>query len=181
MPQVITHQQVLHLLQAIKSPAHRTCFAIMYACGLRITEAQTLTIKNIDSQQGILRIIGKGNKERVVPLPASMLANLRALWLLHRNPLLIFPNQQGDRPITTCILYRTFQDAKLKAGLPDNVTPHTLRHCYATRLMENKVDIRVVQILLGHASIQSTTIYTHLTEPTGQALRGVLDRVMADL
>lgn len=153
----------------------------MYACGLRISEAQNLTISNIDSQNGILRIIGKGNKERVVPLPAPTLASLRALWKTHRHPSLIFPNQQGDKPVATCVLYRTFRDAARQAGLPDTVTSHTLRHSYATRLMENKVDTRVVQILLGHASISSTTIYTHLTEPTRQSLRTVLDHVMSGI
>lgn len=153
----------------------------MYACGLRISEAQYLTIPNIDGKKGLLRIIGKGNKERVVPLPTPMLASLRSLWQLHRHPRLIFPNLQGERPVSTCVLYRTFRDAQKQAGLPATITPHTLRHSYATRLMENRVDIRVVQILLGHENIDSTTIYTHLTEPTRQSLRNLLDHVMVDL
>lgn len=153
----------------------------MYACGLRISEAQSLTVTSIDGKKGILHIIGKGNKERVVPLPQPMLANLRDLWTTHKHPQLIFPNLRGDLPVATCVLYRTFRDALQKAGLPSTVTPHTLRHSYATRLMENKVDIRVVQILLGHASINSTTIYTHLTEPTRQSLRTLLDQVMTGL
>lgn len=170
-----------HLLSAIENPVHRTCFTLMYACGLRISEANSLTVDKIDGKNSLLRIIGKGNKERVVPLPAAMLISLRALWRTHRHPHLLFPNQNGEQPVTTGVLYHTFKDARRKADLPDTVTPHTLRHCYATRLMENQVDTRVVQILLGHASIQSTTIYTHLTEPTRQTLRDILDRVMTAL
>lgn len=154
----------------------------MYACGLRISEAQSLTVDQIDGKNGTLRIIGKGNKERLVPLPRPMLDSLRTMWRSHRHSLLLFPNQQGgELPVSTCVLYRTFRDALQQAGLPSTTTPHTLRHSYATRLMENKVDTRVVQILLGHASINSTTIYTHLTEPTRQSLRTLLDNVMTGL
>ena len=153
----------------------------MYTCGLRISEAQDLTITNIDGKSGTLRIIGKGNKERLLPLPQAMLASLRALWKTHRHPSIIFPNQRNDLPVSTCVLYRTFRDACKQVGLPTTITPHTLRHSYATRLMENNVDTRVIQILLGHASIRSTAIYTHMTEPTRQSLRILLNNVMTGL
>lgn len=153
----------------------------MYACGLRISEAQHVTVQTIDGTNGTLRIIGKGNKERLVPLPTPMLNRLRTVWKTHRHPTLIFPNHSGELPVSTCVLYRTFHEALKAAGLPITFTPHILRHSYATRLMENKVDTRVVQILLGHASITSTAIYTHLTEPTRKSLHTLLDNVMADL
>ena len=153
----------------------------MYACGLRISEAQALTITNIDGKNGTLRIIGKGNKERLLPLPQPTLASLRALWKIHKHPSLIFPNHRMDLPVATCVLYRTFRDACKQAELPDTTTPHTLRHSYATRLMEQKVDTRVIQILLGHSSMRSTEIYTHMTEPTRQSLRDILNNVMTGL
>ena len=169
------------LLNAVESPIHGTLFAVMYACGLRISEAQKLTIPDINSANGTLRIIGKGNKERHVPLPTPTLKSLRDLWKTHRHPQLLFPNQIGEQPVATCVLYRTFKDALQKAGLSSTLSPHVLRHSYATRLMEHGVDTRVVQILLGHANISTTTIYTHLTEPTRKSLRTLLDSVMTDL
>ena len=116
-----------------------------------------------------------------MPLPTSTLHALRVLWKTHRHPRWLFPNHQGDKSIATCVLYRTFDAAVREAGLPTDITPHVLRHSYATRLMENGVDTRIVQILLGHASIQSTSIYTHLTEPTQKKLRNTLDTIMTGI
>jgi len=153
----------------------------MYACGLRISEAASLEIAAIDSANMLLRIIGKGNKERHVPLPRSVLAELRSLWLTHRNPRWLFPTRRGTKPVEHQVLCRTFRAAAFAAGITQRVTPHALRHSYATRLLENSVDTRVVQILLGHCNIATTAVYTHLTEPTRISLRGILDRVMTGL
>jgi len=139
------------------------CLAVMYACGLRIGEATKLEISAIDRANLVLRIVGKGNKERLVPQP--ILDALGRLWRRHRNPHWIFPNQNGDGPLNQRVLSNSFADAAAAIGLKRIVTPHSLRHSYATRLIENGVDTRVVQILLGHASITSTAIYTHLTTP----------------
>jgi integrase/recombinase XerD len=137
----------------------------MYACGLRISEATRLEISAIDRANLVLRIVGKGNKERLVPLPQPVLDELSHLWLSHHNPRWLFPDRHGDAPLSTQVLSDTFAAAVVAAGIRRGVTPHALRHSYATRLIENGVDIRVVQILLGHASIASTVIYTHLTTP----------------
>jgi integrase/recombinase XerD len=153
----------------------------MYACGLRISEATKLEISAIDRANRVLRIIGKGNKERLAPLPQPVLDELGRLWLSHHNPRWVFPNQCGDGPLNQRVLSNSFADAAAGIGLRRVVTPHTLRHSYATRLIENGVDIRVVQILLGHASIASTAIYTHLTTPTRASLHSLLDRLMTGL
>jgi integrase/recombinase XerD len=153
----------------------------MYACGLRISEAATLEISAIDRANKVLRIIGKGNKERLVPLPQPILDELGQLWRSHHNPRWLFPNRRGGAPLNTSLLADTFTAAVGAAGIRRDVTPHTLRHSYATRLIENGVDIRVVQILLGHASIASTAIYTHLTTPTRASLHTLLDRLMTGL
>ena len=153
----------------------------MYACGLRISEATTLEVSAIDRANLVLRIIGKGNKERLAPLPQPVLDALGDLWRTHRNRRWLFPNRRGDAPINKRVLADTFAAAAATAGLQRGVTPHCLRHSYATRLIENGVDIRVVQILLGHASITSTAIYTHLTTPTRTSLHGLLDRLMTGL
>jgi integrase/recombinase XerD len=152
----------------------------MYACGLRIGEAVTLEIRSVDKANLLLRVIGKGNRERHVPLPQPVRDDLRKLWLTHQNPRWLFPNRTNTGPVPPETLHATFAAAARSAGITA-ATSHTLRHSYATRLLENKVDIRVVQILLGHANISTTTIYTHLTEPTRASIRTLLDRVMSDL
>jgi len=153
----------------------------MYACGLRISEAATLEIGAIDRANRVLRIIGKGNKERLVPLPQPVLNELGRLWLTHHNRRWLFPNRRGDAPVNTHVLADSFTAAVVATGIRRDVTPHTLRHSYATRLIENGVNIRIVQILLGHASINSTAIYTHLTTPTRASLHTLLDRLMTGL
>jgi integrase/recombinase XerD len=153
----------------------------MYACGLRISEAITLQVTAVDRARRVLRIIGKGNKERLVPLPQPMLEAFEQVWRSHHNRRWLFPNRRGDAPLAECVLRRSFAAAATAAAVPPGITPHSLRHSYATRLMENGVDTRVVQILLGHARIASTAIYTHLTTPTRASLQTLLDRLMTGL
>ena len=153
----------------------------MYSCGLRISEAATLEISAIDSANLQLRIIGKGDRERLVPLPQPVLTDLRLFWKTHRNPRWLFPIHSGANPANQQVLRRTFQDAARAAGITRRVTPHALRHSYATRLLESGVDTRVVQILLGHVHIATTAVYTHLTEPTRVSLKAILDGLMTGL
>ena len=181
LPESLSEDQVRHLLSGIRNPVHKACLSLMYACGLRISEASTLEVSAIDRANQVLRIVGKGNKERLVPLPRPMLDELGRLWLTHRNPRWLFPNRRGDRPLDSSVLWTTFAAAAAAAGIRPGVTAHALRHSYATRLIENGIDIRVVQILLGHASIASTAIYTHLTTPIRASLHNLLDRLMTGL
>ena len=153
----------------------------MYACGLRISEAATLRVAQIDGGKGLLRIIGKGNKERLVPLPQPLLLQLREFWKTHHHPRWLFPNYEGTGPMALKNLRYAFRGAAKAAGLPAGLVPHVLRHSYATQLLEQGVELRIVQILLGHASLKSTTIYTHLTEPGRQRLHTLLDDLMAGL
>lgn len=164
----------------MRNPVHKCCFVVMYACGLRIGEAATLEVSCIKSADRVMRVIGKGNKERCVPLPQPVLQGLRKLWLTHRHPRWLFPARSHDKPVRRETLQATFREVAQAAAM-DGITPHCLRHSYATRLLENGVDTRVVQVLLGHADIATTAIYTHLTEPTRASLRSLLDRVMSDL
>ena len=147
----------------------------------QLAEAAALEIAAIDSANRVLRIIGKGDKQRFVPLPQPVLEELRRLWARHRNPRWIFPNVAGTAPVGRGVLIRTFATARHQVRLPGHPTSHSLRHSYATRLLENGVDTRVVQILLGHANIATTAIYTHLTEPTRASLKTLLDRLMTGL
>ena len=167
LPSALPEPEVRALLGCVRNPGHKTCLAVMYACGLRISEAATLEVGAIDSANMLLRVTGKGDKQRLVPLPQPLLNDLRDLWRTHRHPRWLFPNRDRDA---------TSQHARcwaLPSGPPrrrpaskQRVPPHVLRHSYATRLMENGIDTRVVQILLGHANIATTAIYTHLTTPT---------------
>ena len=178
---VLSREDLSRLLDGIYHPRYRLCLLLMYGCGLRIGEATTLTVTQIDSQRGLLRIIGKRNKERLVPLPEALLLKLRELWKTHHHPRWLFPNRRGTGPLASKNLQRAFRAAAAAAGLPPNAVPHSLRHSYATQLLERGVDLRAVQILLGHASLKSTTIYTHLTEPGRQKLRGIANDMLAGL
>jgi len=183
LPQVLSHAEVRRILDGVRNPIHRGCFGLIYGCGLRISEAASLPVTAIDKTTGLLRVIGKGNKERIVPVPRPIHESLRAMWRDggHRNKRWLFPNKTGTAPVSTNVLVRTFADAAHAAELPAGrrATPHTLRHSFATRLVEKKVDTRVVQALLGHENIATTAIYTHLTEPTRASLRKLLDKVMS--
>jgi site-specific recombinase XerD len=152
LPDALSEDQVRHLLSGIRNPTHKTCLAVMYACGLRISEATTLEIGAVDRANQVLRIVGKGDKERLVPLPQPVLDELGRLWLTHHNHRWLFPNHFGDAPLNNRVLSRTFAAAVGTAGIQRAVTPHALRHSYATRLIENGVDTRIVQILLGTAT-----------------------------
>lgn len=152
----------------------------MYCCGLRISEAISLRPGQIDAKGGVLRIIGKGNKERLVPLPETLLPALREMWKTHRNRQWVFARSASGGHLNVRVLREAFHGACARAGL-DGLRPHSLRHGYATRLLEEGVDVRVVQMLLGHASIKSTQIYTHLTTPIRDQLRPKLAQLAKGL
>ena len=153
----------------------------MYACGLRIEEAARLEVTAIDGVNLMVRVTGKGNKERRVPLPTPVHQELRQLWQTHRNRRWMCPNRRGCEPVDAGTLRITFRKAADAAGIKRAVTPHSLRHSYATRLLESGVDTRIVQLLLGHANIATTAVYTHLTEPTRASLKAIVDKLMTGL
>ena len=143
----------------------------MFTLGLRLSEAISLGVKNIDPKLNVVRIIGKRNKERLLPLPESLLCSLRDFWKTHRNPVWIFPGFHGVNHITRKSLYRAFTNCRDLAGLDVSVKTHTLRHSFATHLLEDGVDTRAIQFLLGHSNISSTQIYTHITTSMQDDLR----------
>jgi integrase/recombinase XerD len=181
LPTVLSDAQVRAVLGRIRNPVHKAGLLLMYACGLRVSEAAALEISAVDKTNRVVRIIGKGDKERQVPIPEPVLNDLRSLWLTHRNRRWLCPNRRGTAPLNCTVLWNSVRQAAAEAGIRQHVTPHTLRHSYATRLLESGVDTRVVQILLGHANIATTAIYTHLTEPTRVSLKQILDKLMTGL
>jgi len=146
----------------------------MYVCGLRISEAVSLPPQQVDAQRGVIRIIGKGNKERLIPLPPALLTAMRRAWKTHGNRQWVFAARPQGSHSSPRSVRGAFDDACGRESL-SGFTPHSLRHGFATRLLEQGVELRVVQILLGHASMRSTEIYTHLTEPIRQQLRAKMD------
>ncbi|MCH7839886.1 MAG: tyrosine-type recombinase/integrase [Planctomycetes bacterium] len=181
LPDVRCDADCRRLIAAIKHPVYRGCFALVYACGLRIGEAVALPISAIDSKQLILRVIGKRNKERALPLTEPTLAMLREVWKNHRSTQWLFPNRKHTAPLSRRTARGAFNGARAACGFNGPFTPHTLRHSFATRLLEKGVDIRIVQILPGHSSIRSTEIYTHLSEPLRRDLRQLLGDAFAGL
>jgi site-specific recombinase XerD len=141
---------------------------------LRIGEALALPVSAVDSDQMLLRVIGKRNKERALPLTEPTLAMLREVWKIHRSSKWLFSNRKGTDHLSNRMARRAFHGARDACDFSDRFTPHTLRHSFATLLLEKGVDIRLVQILLGHASIRSTEIYTHLSKPLRRDLRQLL-------
>jgi site-specific recombinase XerD len=181
LPVPIAWEDGHRLIAALQKPSYRLCCSVMLALGLRIGDVLALTVQSIDSTQMIVRVIGKGNKERILPLPQTLLVALRSFWRTHRHPRLLFPNRNGTAPLCEKSLRRAFNKARDSLGIHKNITPHSLRHGFATHLLENGVDIRAVQMLLGHASLSSTQIYTHLTKPMCDDLRHQLNRMFSSM
>jgi site-specific recombinase XerD len=165
---------VAALLARVRDGGVRACLAAMYSCGLRIAEATRLSVKDIDSKAMVIRVIGKGNKERLVPLCPGLLEQLRAHYKTHRHPLLVFPNQRGKNPLWPSAVEKVFQLALDEAGIEGHFTPHSLRHSFACRLLECKVPGETLRIVMGHGSLKMTQRYLHLTEPVRRALGEVV-------
>jgi len=189
LPVVLSVQEVARILNCVHHPHYRVCLTTIYACGLRLLEGVFLQVKNIDSDRKMLHINqGKGSKDRYVPLPEASLNMLRQYWLTHRNRVWLFPSlrtQQplalADRPIDASTVQRAFRAARRESGVHKQATVHTLRHSYATHLLEAGVNLRVIQSYLGHASPTTTAIYTHLTSTTEVQVNEKINTLVAEL
>lgn len=173
LPVVLSADEVWRVVTEVWLPAYRVCLSTIYTCGLRLSEGVQLRVDQIDSARMQLQIRGgKGNKDRYVPLPSRTLTLLRAHWRTHRNPVWLFPagGPAGDSyptatvPVSDRSVQRAFTLARQAAGLTKPATVHTLRHSWATHLMEAGVSTRVIQVWLGHRSPNTTALYTHLTQ-----------------
>ena len=163
LPAVLTGEEVNRVLSCVKSLKHRTFLLTQYAAGLRLNEAARLTIPDIDSQRMQLRIgNGKGQKTRIVPMSPRLLTELRTYWKTVRSPKYLFPGKTFDVSLSPTTIQKMFKAAAQKAGILKDVSPHTLRHSYATGLLEAGVDLLTISRLLGHASFSTTMIYLHV-------------------
>lgn len=182
LPVVLSRREVRQLLAHIRRPPARMSASMMYTCGLRVSEAIHLRAEDIDSQRMVVCVRnGKGGKDRYVPLPRRTLQVLRAYWREHRPEYWLFPDRSGHKPILRNAVLRCIRAAAHDANLTKRVSCHTLRHSYATHLLEYGVDLRSIQGLLGHQSIRSTIVYLHLTQRARNNLQRSLDDLMADL
>jgi site-specific recombinase XerD len=162
LPQVRSREDVARLLAGVHSPVIAMLLRLIYATGLRLGEALALQAGHIDSRQMVLRVVGKGDKERVLPLPPLLLNELRVYWRKVRPERWLFPGKRKDRAMNHSAVQRCCQRVCREQGLP-RLTPHTLRHCYATHLLEAGIDTRTIQALLGHHRVGTTAVYTHVT------------------
>jgi site-specific recombinase XerD len=188
LPVVLSRPEVGAILKCVRVPVYRVCLQTIYSCGLRISEAVGLQVGDVDSQRMVLRVRGKGNKERQVPLAQPTLAALRQLWKAHRSRPWLFPQglrpHWGSRtagPIQAQNVRRAFQLARLQSGVTKPACVHSLRHSYATHLLEAGVQLLLIQEILGHRSPRTTTIYTHLTDQVRAQVIGPVQALVQDL
>ncbi len=174
LPDIRSDEDCRKLIGAIRKPICRGCFVLTYAYGLRINEALTLPVTAIDSKQMLLRLVGKRNRERALPLTDSTLEMLREVWKLHRSETWLFPSRRIVTHLPDATARAAFKKARNACGFDENFRPHSLRHSFATHMLQQGVDIRIIQLLLGHSSIRSTEVYTHLSEPLRDDLRELL-------
>jgi site-specific recombinase XerD len=186
LPVVLSPQEVARLLDAAPGLKYRAALSVAYGAGLRASEVVCLKVSDIDSSRGVIRVEqGKGRKDRYAMLSDPLLDLLRAWWLAarERGVMLpagwLFPGQNPVNPLTTRQLRRAFDGAKEAAGIDKRVSLHTLRHCFATHLLEQKVDIRVIQVLLGHKKLDTTARYSQVASTTLRAVKSPLEQLPA--
>ena len=182
LPLILSREEVKALLQAPSDLRHRTLLAILYGCGLRVSELTELKVSDIDSARNVLRVRhGKGRKDRQTLLPAKLLELLRCYWR-HRRPTdWLFPSADSTRPISPKAVYLICRKAAQTAGLCKPIHPHSLRHAFATHLLEAGADLRTIQILLGHANLETTARYLHVADIAVRSTVSPLDSLDLDL
>jgi integrase/recombinase XerD len=184
LPVVLSRDEVARLLNATTCLKHQAALSVAYGAGLRVAEVSALKIADIDSERMLIRVErGKGGQYRNAMLPADLLTLLRQWWrvgrqqgVMHRDGWL-FPGQHALKPISTRQLHRIVVEAAQAADIAKRVGPHTLRHSFATHLLEDGVDIRVIQVLLGHAKLDNTAFYTKVATRTVRAVTSPLDKL----
>ena len=190
LPVVLSIEEVGQILQCVHEERYRVCLTTIYSCGLRLLEGVHLQVKQIDGGRKLVHIChGKGGKDRYIPLPKASLEMLRRYWQTHRNQVWLFPtprvrwqdSQHIPGPINETSVQRAFQAALLESRVHKDATVHTLRHSYATHLLESGVGLQTIQHYLGHASITTTVLYTHLTSVIEAQTTNKIDEMLIRL
>jgi site-specific recombinase XerD len=178
LPVVMNEEEVLRLLEAAESLRDRALLETAYATGMRVGEVTRLLITDLDSGRMVIRIEqGKGRKDRYVMLSQSLLETLRAYWRESKPRVFLFPGGGGKRPLCVSAAQKAFNKAKARAGIKKPVSFHSIRHSFATHLLEDGANVRKIQALLGHRSLHTTERYTHVTENYLHEMRSPLDRL----
>ena len=191
LPIVLSREEVRRVLAAVHEPRFRVILQLIYACGLRVGEAASLCVRDIHAAESRIHIReAKGGKDRYVPLSVTMLTSLREFWKTHRHPKLIFPavcrgwreratqrSAGAGQAMSISSIQHCFRLARAAAGIKVEATVHTLRHSYATHLLEEGVSLRQIATYLGHASLDTTVIYTHLTAVSEARALAAIDKL----
>jgi integrase/recombinase XerD len=176
LPVVLSRAEIAQFFAAIRRLKYRALFMTIYAAGLRVSEAVQLRISDIDSQRMVIRVSqGKGRKDRYVMLSPKLLEVLRAYWKAYRPTEWLFPGKDRSRPLLRQTVHEGCQRIARRAGLTKRVTVHSLRHSFATHLLEAGVDIRTIQTLLGHRNLRTTALYTYVSMDRVVATKSPLD------
>jgi integrase/recombinase XerD len=181
-PVVLSQEEVARLLEAAPGLKYKAALSVAYGAGLRVSEVANLKVSDIDSERMTLRVEqGKGQRDRYVMLSPQLLELLRDWWRAARPQVWLFPGQNPINPMTPRQLNRAVTAAKTLAGISKRVSPHTLRHSFATHLLEQGVDVRVIQVLLGHAKLETTALYTRVAVNTVRDIKSPLERLGVNL
>jgi site-specific recombinase XerD len=184
LPLVLNRAEVRAILDTVERPVRRMALCTIYALGLRLGEGLALETQDIDAARLVVTVRdGKGGRDRTVPLPRPLLARLRSYWKSDRprcSTSYLFVGD-GGAPLHETTLQKTFTAARQDAAIKKHATIHTLRHSYATHLLESGVSLRTIQQILGHGSLQTTEVYLHVTQLGVENVQRVIDRLMADL
>jgi len=179
LPDILSREEVRRLLEAVEPPKYRAVLMTAYGAGMRIREACSLLTTDIDSERGVIHIrSGKRDRDRYVMLSEVLLAALREYWRIYRpTPPVLFPGKRAATCVSDSTVRKALHKARAKAHITKRVTPHSLRHAFATHLLEDGTDIRTIQMLLGHGSIRSTARYTQVSVAHICKTRSPLDRL----
>ena len=178
LPSILSAEEVERLLAATRNDKYRLCFMAMYSAGLRVSEAVRLRDADIDEDRGAIVVHqGKGNKDRTTVLADRFLAELRSYRALHERGFWVFPGGHPGQALTANSVRKVFYRAKAAAGIEKPGACHMLRHAFATHLLEAREDLRTIQLLMGHNSLRTTSVYLHLTSKRLTAVRSPLDRL----
>lgn len=182
LPVVLGRREVHRILECVRNPLSSVALTAIYACGLRVSEGARLRATDVDAERMLLCVRqGKGRKDRYVPLSNRLLKILRAHGRRYRVTGWLFPGKNAGHYVSVSTLQKSFVLALARSGVAKPATVHTLRHSYATHLLEEGVNLRVIQEVLGHKSPKTTTIYTHVTRKSIEELRAAVDDLIADL
>lgn len=182
LPTILNGDEIVRFLESVPSLKTRTALTTAYAAGLRASETVHLKVSNIDGERGVIRVEhGKGGKDRNVMLSAQLLNILRVYWKLARPEVWLFPGREGTKPIDVQVLHSACRSARIAAGIDKRVTVHTLRHSFATHLLESGTDIRIIQVLLGHNNLSTTARYTKVSNALIRSTTSPLDRLTLEV